>query len=320
MKTENNMLDMKIAEVKEHLNEITEERTAADPESISELDKEIRKLKRHLKALEDSAAMQNKTSDEKPLDEVTKCKLHIDSLFEQAALAKVDFNNLRDYRLNAAVRLHDAIGRLEMMMDSTEDQIMNISEFPDIDQFLVEIMECITDKNEKINNSYTTLQECESQVSQFEEELHCAEQSADIEKIIKCADQLEDAKKKSVYAKQLYEKSCQMKVLPDGIISQVWKKVCDIYGYEYRIRLDIIRTAAQIYHQGINDLKVLSDYLTFVRSEIQRLGKENGSTENIVKYNPIITQGILQDDIHFMVRDENTILDRIVFSMRDNML
>jgi len=67
-------------------------------------------------------------------------------------------------------------------------------------------------------------------------------------------------------------------------------------------------------------LTEFANNLYSLRSEIQRIGRENGSPDEIEKYNQLISAGTGMAEINQTKRDEYERLYRIVYHYKDKLL
>ncbi len=77
--------------------------------------------------------------------------------------------------------------------------------------------------------------------------------------------------------------------LQAGILEKTWSEICAAYRDEWRLRLKFIDIARGLAHSACDDLITMTRYLRSAREEIQRIGKEKGSPDEIVKDNRQIT-------------------------------
>lgn len=95
-----------------------------------------------------------------------------------------------------------------------------------------------------------------------------------------------------------------------GVLEKAWKEVCDLYRDEWRLRLKFIDTARLLAHSACDDLIAMTRQLKAVRGEMQRIGKEKGSPDEIVKDNRQITTWL---EIHQIPRHDNDRLSQELY-------
>lgn len=91
-------------------------------------------------------------------------------------------------------------------------------------------------------------------------------------------------------------------VIPPGELEKAWSEMCDLYRDEWRLRLKFIDAARLLAHAACDDLIAMTRQLKAVRGEMQRMGKEKGSSDEIVKGNCQITTFL---KIHQIPRHDN---------------
>jgi hypothetical protein len=303
-----------IDNLKKEIVSIERKKAIVEPEELPALDKSIRRLKRHLQLAETCI----EPEESKMLDEISESKIFLNKLYADIAKQEVDFNDTSNYLLISARRLEDSIERLALLADLSDGE--EALPFPNWNEFMKPLYAHVAAKKRRKDHVVERIHETEQEIKKIEYNLQEAKKRNDIEKIVMYSDQLEDAKNKRRYVLPLIEEVENSKTFPDGEIAKTWKAVCDIYGREWRNRLEAVRRAAQLYHKGIQELKELDNELRMVRANIQSLGKQEGSEEQIIRYSPIISNNVSVDSINLMGRDENEILNNLIFFPRDQML
>lgn len=91
-------------------------------------------------------------------------------------------------------------------------------------------------------------------------------------------------------------------IIQPGVLEKAWAEVCDLYRDEWRLRLKFIDTARVLAHSACDDLIAMTRQMKAVREEMQRIGKEKGSPDEIVKDNRQITTWL---EIHQIPRHDN---------------
>lgn len=312
MKKEN--LQTAIEATKAKLHNAEGERAGAMPEELIMIDKKIRGLQIELKYLTESVALLEK--EEKPTDELALAKLLVLDLCEQAQNDNVDMNG-NDKRLIASDRLTESIEKLELLQDMIKGHTLA---FPEMEQFTKDLNCYIEAGTEAVGKATTTIREADEEIEKLTAALEVAKAEGAAEKIIELSELLEDAKKKRQYLEPILDNALHVEVFPVGTISQAWQEVAEIYKYEWRNRLEIVRAAAVLFHNACNELDILTRELKAVRYTLQCIGRENGSHDEIIKGNQIITNGVSREDVQLMAPDENGKLYRILFHNRSELL
>lgn len=140
------------------------------------------------------------------------------------------------------------------------------------------------------------------------------------EKIIEYSESLEKARKEREYLEPMIRETEQSDTFPPGTISDTWKGICDLYRYEWLLRLEIINTTQELHYRACEELISLTNTLKELRSEIQRIGRENGSKDEIEKYNQQISTGTDLSMIRQIKRDEYERLDRYIYHNKEKLL
>lgn len=91
-------------------------------------------------------------------------------------------------------------------------------------------------------------------------------------------------------------------VIPPGELERAWSGICDLYRDEWRLRLKFIDVARLLAHAACDDLIAMTRQMKAMRGEVQRIGKEKGSPDEIVKGNCQITTFL---SIHQIPRHDN---------------
>lgn len=306
-----------IEQTENQIRQAKEKRQTAEVEQFAELDKEILQMELHLKRLKESEYLQRlRKKKQAPMDAFTQAKLHVMELTEQLSDEMVDVNG-RDPRLIASFRLGAMIDRLEMlkMVNAPADM-----EFQPSADFTAQFNDYITVKNEKVKMAREKIASLDSEIQHLETLLADATAAGNPEEIIEYSESLENARKTREYLEPMVREAEQSQTFPDGTISAAWKEICDLYRDEWLLRIEIINTAQQIYHQAIEELTHFMSRLKSLRYEMQRIGKENGSTDEIVKYNQILTKGIDITDIRQVSQNDREMLYRAVYHNRQELL
>lgn len=131
---------------------------------------------------------------------------------------------------------------------------------------------------------------------------------------------LENARKTRQYLEPMVQVAEQSDTFPAGTISNAWKEICNLYRHEYLLRLEIINAAQDIHLRACNELIGLANNLRGLRSEIQRIGRENGSPDEIERYNAQITSGADLSKIREIRRDQYEGLNRYIYFDKEKLL
>lgn len=134
------------------------------------------------------------------------------------------------------------------------------------------------------------------------------------------SDSLETARKTRAYLEPMVRETEKSETFPEGTIRNAWNEICDLYRYEWLLRIEIINTAQAIHHQTIEELTELTNRLKAIRYTMQRIGKENGSTDEIIKYNQNITKGIDINGIRQIPQNDREMIYRAIYHNRQELL
>jgi hypothetical protein len=100
----------------------------------------------------------------------------------------------------------------------------------------------------------------------------------------------------------LCELADQDGTIQPGVLEKAWAEMCSLYRDEWRLRLKFIDAARLLAHTACDDLIAMTRQMKAVRGELQRIGKEKGSPDEIVKDNRQITTWL---EIHQIPRHDN---------------
>lgn len=320
-----NETETTLSQIATQISEAIEEKEAqkgeVEPAAIPALDREIGMLKRKLQNIQDSERIQETAAHDtegETLDEITKAKLVERKLYEEAVAAGVDFNNHADPMLVSAHRLSLTIELVDMLSDVINTNKERTQPFPDMGYFTKPLDEAIAIRAEQVNQARKKVDAAAEEEQKFESELQEAKAAGEVEKIIVLTDQLEDAKKITQCLRGLLADEEKKKALSAGDTLAAWDKVCEVYGYEWRNRLQAVLLAAQIYHENLQQLNELNNNLWQVRKNIQNIGEQNGDPDNRIKNQKITCN--LPDMSHVMGMEEEARLMATVFFRRGEML
>lgn len=306
-----------IKQTEQQLEQAIKKSRTADIKECVSLDQEINRLQASLKSLRESERLQELLeTNETPTDLLTQAKLRNLEMAGQLCEEQIDSEG-NDPRMIAFNRFSCAIAILDLLKQA--------SEFPDIEtpptkELYGNLASFITAKQEKVEKARARLTEQDNSISTIETALKDAMTEGNPEKIIKYSESLEKARKEREYLEPMVRETEQSDTFPPGTISDTWKNICDLYRYEWLLRLEIINTAQEIHHRTCDELITLTNALKELRSEIQRIGRANGSKDEIEKYNQQITIGTSLYSVKQIKRDEYDRLDRYIYSNKEKLL
>lgn len=313
-------LNNEAARIKQIIEEKEKKRNFTEPAAIPSFDREIRQLKRQLQNVQEAIEIQARESEagETQLDEITKAKTLENKLYEEAVEAGIDFNNHDNPMLVSIHRLGLSIELVDILTDAANLDKEREEKFPDIWYFIESLNNAIAAKEKCVIHAKEKYDDAEQKKMEIEKKLQASKENGDVENIIILTDQLEDAKKVVQCLKELLSAEEEKPALSAGDSLAVWEKVCGVYGYEWRNRLQEILLAAQIYHENLQQLDELNKNLWLVRKSIQNIGEANGDTDVRIKGQKITCN--LPDLSKVMSMDEEARLMSTVFFRRGEML
>lgn len=295
---------------------IKKSRTADIKERVS-LDQEISRLQMALKSLRESEHLQDLLdTDETPTDLLTQAKLRNLEMAGQLCEEQVDSEG-NDPRNIAHMRFSTVISILDLLKMASD--IPEMATQPNRDLY-GNLASFVTAKQEKVEKAKARLTEQDNAIDTIETALKDAMTEGNPEKIIEYSESLEKARKEREYLEPMIRETEQSDTFPPGTISDTWKGICDLYRYEWLLRLEIINTAQEIHHRTCDELITLTNALKELRSEIQRIGRANGSKDEIEKYNQQITTGTSLYSVKQIKRDEYERLDRYIYHNKEKLL
>ena len=306
-----------INQTEQQLEQALKKSQTADIKERVSLDQEINRLQASLKSLRESEHLQELLeTDETPTDLLTQAKLHNMEMAGQLCEDQIDSEG-NDPRMIAFQRFSCAIAILDLLKQA--------SEFPDIEtpptkELYGNLASFITAKQEKVEKARERLTEQGNVISAIETALKDAMTEGNPEKIIEYSESLEKARKEREYLEPMIRETEQSDTFPPGTISDTWKGICDLYRYEWLLRLEIINTTQELHYRACEELISLTNTLKELRSEIQRIGRENGSKDEIEKYNQQISTGTDLSMIRQIKRDEYERLDRYIYHNKEKLL
>lgn len=306
-----------IEKTEQEIKHLRTKRQKSEIEQFSVLDKEILRLEMLLKHFKESEHLQElREKGHTHTDTFTLAKLHAMEILSQAINEGKDING-NDPRIIASFRLTDIIERLELLQMAKEPKD---TAFQPAKYFTEQFNSYIKAKNEKVESAKTRLSAQDREIQRIETALKDARMAGNPEEIIEYSDSLETACKTREYLEPMVLESEQSETFPPETISNAWKEICNLYRHEWLLRLEIINTAQEIHHQACNELIDLTNSLKSLRYEIQRIGRENGSPDEIEKYNQQITSGIDINRIRQIPPNENDRLYRYIYHDRGKLL
>lgn len=314
------LLAQRVKELEKSIHSKEVQRVTTDPASLPTLDKEIRQLKRYLKHIQEAANIREmeERSGEKPIDEITKAKIIERKLYEDAAAAGIDFNDRNNPVLVSARRLGLTNELVDILSDAVNLHIDNIEIFPAEDYFTKPLDTVIESWEKRISQAKAKVNDAKIKQKEIEKNLQEAKINGNVDDIIALTDQLEDAGKIVQCLEELLNDEEETKPLSNGASLAAWEKVCEVYGYEWRNRLQTVILAAQIYHDNLQLLNELNNSLWMIRNKIRSIGEKNGDPNNINLCQRITCN--VPDVEKVMKRDEVEQLVSAVYFHRGEML
>lgn len=183
-------------------------------------------------------------------------------MYENAAMvAGGDFNDHNNPRLVSARRLGITIELVDMLTDAVHINQENAQSFPDMKYFTEPLDLLIAARDERLDQARTKVDEAAVAQKDIESGLQEAKNSGDLEKIISLTDQLEDAKSLVQCLRDMLADEEKKNALSAGDTLAAWEKVCKVYGYEWRNRLQAVLLSAQLYHENLQQLNDLNNNL-----------------------------------------------------------
>lgn len=313
-------LNNEAARIKKIIEEKEKKRNFAEPAALPSFDREIRQLKRQLKNVQEAIEIQARESEvgETQLDEITKARILENKLYEEAVETGIDFNNHDNPILVSIHRLGLSIELVDILTDAANLDKECEEKFPDIWYFTEPLNNAIAAKEKCVIQAKEKYDDAELKKTEIEKRLQASKENGDVENIIMLTDQLEDEKKVVQCLKELLSAEEKKPALSAGDSLAAWEKVCEVYGYEWRNRLQAVLLAAQIYHENLQQLDELNKNLWLVRKNIQNIGEANGDTDVRIKGQKITCN--LPDLSKVMSMDEEARLMSTVFFRRGEML
>jgi len=311
-------LKKSIKQKEKELEQAKAERQAAKVEEFAALDRNILLLELQIKRLKESQHIQElREKGETPTDELTQAKLHMAELVDQVCNEGKDMNG-NDPRLTVTTRLIDIIGQMELLKMAGEP--MEHTDFTPAADFTEPLNAYISAKREKVENARERLTAQDREIQHIETLLAGATAAGNPEEIIAYSESLENARKTRQYLEPMVQAAEQGDTFPAGTISNAWKEICCLYRHEYLLRLEIINAAQDIHLRACNELIGFANNLKGLRSEIQRIGRENGSPDEIERYNAQITSGADLSKIREIRRDQYEGLNRYIYFDKEKLL
>lgn len=208
--------------------------------------------------------------------------------------------------------------KLELLKMASETSA--IEPIPDNEEITKQFDSFILAKQEKVKNAREKLLAQDREIERIETALRDSTIAGNPEEIIEYSDSLEIARKTREYLEPMVQETEKSETFPEGTIRNAWNEICDLYRYEWLLRIEIINTAQAIHHQATQELTELTNCLKSIRNAMQRIGKENGSTDEIVKYNQNITKGMDINGIRQIPQNDREMIYRTIYHNRQELL
>lgn len=285
-------LQQAINETLNRIEALKREREAEGAREYARIDKEILKLELRAKRLKESVELQEQKAELEAgsIDSFTRAKIHVGEIVDQVSKDGGDFNS--DSRLAAASRLSTVIDQLEFLK-MYEGISEEAAAFPDNDTFINPFTHYVDEYNERIKSAKKDVETAAMEVERIEAALADAINAGNAEEIINYSDALETARKNKNYLMPAVHAQESQNALPDGVIKEAWANICSLYRNEYEMRLEIIKTAREIYESACNELIAFDDRLKYLRETLQDYAKAHSfSPDQITIYNNLITADI----------------------------
>lgn len=278
-----------IKQTEKELEQARAKRQKAEIGQFATLDKDILRLELSLNRLKESQHLQElQEKGQIPTDTFTQAKVFISEMIDQVSEQGLDMNT--DSRIIASMRLADIIDRLELLKMASE--INGSKALPDDSELTAPFESYIKAKSDRIEKARKEIQGMDLEVERIEAALSDAMKAGNGKEIIEYSESLETAKKHREYLLPMLQEQEQSDTIPQGTITQAWKEICDLYRYEFALRLEIIRTAQEIHKKACSELIEFDNLLKQARYTLQNFAKENGSPDQIVKGNQQITRDL----------------------------
>lgn len=311
-------LKKSIKQKEKELEKAKADRQSAEVNEFAALDRNILLLELQIKQLKESQHLQElREKGETPTDALTRAKLHMAELVNQVCEEGKDMNG-GDPRLTVSSRLSDIIGQMELLKMAGEPA--EHTDFTPAGDFTEQLNACISAKREKVENARERLTAQDREIQHIETLLADATAAGNPEEIIAYSESLENARRTRQYLEPMVQAAEQGDTFPPGTISNAWKGICSLYRHEYLLRLEIINAAQDIHLRACNELIELANNLKGLRSEIQHIGRENGSPDEIERYNAQITSGADLSRIREIRRDQYEGLNRYIYFDKEKLL
>ena len=266
------------------------------------------------------AEIEEKAANDDSDSIVSKSLKTMNSFLDDAANEDVDFNSDEE-RILAYGRYKNVLYMLLLMEKAKGfDKDTAFPKPSENESFQAFCKRMIENKENAVSEIEAKVTELKNEAERLKAALEDAEAADDVEAILSYTENMEENKKKLNVTIPIYEKMKNKPALENGFIRDTWAKYAKLFKSEWAIRLEIVKAAADLYHESCNRLSELTHQLNEVRAELQIIEKENGSGEDITHYNQIITESAIRTDLNLMKRDENENLKRAVFFKMDALL
>lgn len=302
-----------IKQTEKELEQAKAKRQKAEVGQFAALDKDILRLELALNRLKESLHLQElQEKGQIPTDTFTQAKVFAAEMVSQVSEQGEDMNT--DPRIIAVARLTDIIDRLEMLKMASETACSQA--LPNDSELTAPFESYIKEKRDRIEKARKAIQEMDFEIGRIEAALSDSVKAGNGKEIIEYSESLETARKHREYLLPMLREQEQSDTIPQGTITHAWKEICDLYRYEFALRLEIIRTAQEIHKKACSELIEFDNLLKQSRYTLQNFAKENGSTDQIVKRNQQITRDLDMSWLRNRQTDENTrVYTKVHFNM-----
>lgn len=310
-------LDNQIEKKERELQQLKSYRQTAKIEEIATIDQNIISAELQIKRLKESQLLQEiKRKKTIPNDKLLQAKAHMREMMDQISNEGIP-NDGNDPRLIASERLLHFTEQLDLLRMASQETELPVS---DNSIFTEQFKAYISAKTEKLNTAREQIAKKDKEIEKTEQLLETAIKEGNAEKIIEYSDSLETAKKTRAYLEPMVKEIENSETFAPGTISNAWKGICDMYKHEWNMRIEIINRSLEIHQRACQELITFANLLNSLRYEIQRIGTENGSQDQIVKYNAQMSDMSDLDQVRNVKRDQYESLYRYIYFDRSKLL
>lgn len=310
-------LDNQIEQKESELQQLRNYRQTAKIEEIATIDQKIIAMELQIKRLKESQQLQSiKKKGNVPQDKLLRAKLHIMDMIDQISKEGIP-NDGNDPRLTASERLLHFTEQLDLLRMASQETELPVS---DNSMFTEQFKAYISAKTEKLNTAKEQIAKKDKEIEKTEQLLETAMKEGNADKIIEYSDSLETAKKTRAYLEPMVKEIENSETFEPGTISNAWKKICDMYKHEWQMRIEIINESLEIHQRACQDLITFANILQSLRYELQQIGKENGSPDQIIQYNAQMSDMSDLDKVRNVKRDQYESLNRYIYFDRTKLL